>query len=57
MTDTETRKLDSFGTDDDRPDDCHCSGEPFETVPCFPCYREGHEEPNPDAEPEDDTDD
>lgn len=32
-----------------RPADCHCSGEAFETVPCFPCFRAGFETPNPDA--------
>jgi hypothetical protein len=31
---------------DERPDDCDCSPL-FEELPCWPCYREGFEEPNP----------
>lgn len=30
-----------------RPDDCDCS--PRVELPCWPCYREGHETPNPAA--------
>lgn len=33
---------------DERPDDCDCSPT-FEELPCWPCYRDGFEEPNPDA--------
>ena len=38
---------------DERPADCHCSGETYETIACFPCWNAGFEAPNPDAEPED----
>ncbi len=34
---------------DERPDDCDCSPR-FEDLPCWPCYRDGFEEPNPHAE-------
>jgi hypothetical protein len=30
----------------ERPDDCDCSPL-FEELPCWPCYRDGFEEPNP----------
>ena len=43
--------LDSFGgdnRDDDRPGECECSPL-FEDLPCWPCYRDGFEEPNPHA--------
>jgi len=43
--------LDSFGADnrdDDRPEDCDCSPH-FERLACWPCYRDGFEEPNPHA--------
>jgi hypothetical protein len=33
----------------ERPDDCDCSPL-FEDLPCWPCYRDGFEEPNPHAE-------
>ena len=38
--------------DADRPEDCMCSGSELEAeggLPCFPCYRLGFENPNPDA--------
>jgi hypothetical protein len=31
---------------DERPDDCDCAST-FEELPCWPCYRDGFEEPNP----------
>ena len=34
---------------DERPNDCDCAPT-FEDLPCWPCYRDGFEEPNPDAE-------
>ena len=34
---------------DKRPDDCDCSPL-FEELPCWPCYRDGFEEPNPHVE-------
>jgi hypothetical protein len=33
----------------ERPDDCDCSPL-FEELPCWPCYRDGFEEPNPNVE-------
>lgn len=33
---------------DERPDDCDCSPL-FEELPCWPCYRDGFEEPNPNV--------
>ena len=33
---------------DERPDDCDCSPL-FEDLPCWPCYRDGFKDPNPDA--------
>ena len=33
---------------DERPDDCDCSPL-FEGLPCWPCYRDGFEEPNPNV--------
>ena len=33
---------------DKRPDDCDCSPT-FEDLPCWPCYRDGFEEPNPNV--------
>jgi hypothetical protein len=35
--------------EDGRPDDCDCSPL-FEDLPCWPCYRGGFEEPNPNVE-------
>lgn len=35
-------------SDDGRPDDCQCWDASL-TLPCFPCYREGFEEPNPET--------
>ncbi|MFC7323091.1 SWIM zinc finger family protein [Halorubrum rutilum] len=48
-----TAALEEFGTDDrndDRPEDCDC-GEWNDGLGlcCWPCYREGFEEPNPHA--------
>ena len=37
--------------DDGRPDDCDCSPL-FDDLPCWPCSRDGFEDPNPDAEVE-----
>lgn len=37
----------------DRPEDCECSGSALEVeydLPCWPCYREGFETPNPAAQ-------
>lgn len=34
--------------DDDRPEDCDC-GPHFEGLACWPCYRDGFEEPNPNV--------
>jgi len=34
---------------DERPDDCDCSPL-FEDLPCWPCYRDGFDAPNPNAE-------
>jgi hypothetical protein len=31
----------------DRPEDCWCAPE-MEDLPCWPCYRDGFETPNPD---------
>lgn len=33
---------------DERPVDCDCSPL-FEELPCWPCYRDGFEEPNPNV--------
>jgi len=33
---------------DKRPDDCDCSPL-FEELPCWPCFRDGFEEPNPNV--------
>jgi hypothetical protein len=45
--------------DDERPDDCQCVDWNSDTVdlPCWPCYCEGHDGPNPEApgDEEDDT--
>ena len=41
------------GETNERPADCDC--EPFmaeSSLPCWPCYREGFEEPNPNVEAE-----
>ncbi|WP_338739367.1 SWIM zinc finger family protein [Haloplanus salilacus] len=32
----------------ERPDDCDCSPL-FKELPCWPCYRDGFEEPNPNV--------
>jgi hypothetical protein len=34
---------------DERPDDCDCWG-PEQELPCWPCYRDDFEEPNPAPE-------
>ncbi len=36
------------GDFNERPDDCDCSPT-FEELPCWPCYRDGFEEPNPNV--------
>jgi hypothetical protein len=33
----------------ERPDDCDCFPS-MEDLPCWPCYRDGFEEPNPTPE-------
>ena len=33
----------------ERPDECDCLPS-FEELPCWPCYRDGFEEPNPTSE-------
>jgi len=46
-----TATLEEFGgddRDDDRPEDCDCSPH-SEELACWPCYRDGFEEPNPNA--------
>lgn len=39
--------LEVEGTDVDRPDDCSCWSADAE-LPCFPCYLEGFDVPNPE---------
>ncbi|MFB6087497.1 MAG: hypothetical protein ABEJ85_03160, partial [Haloarculaceae archaeon] len=34
--------------EDDRPDDCQCWDADLD-LPCWPCYREGFEQPNPET--------
>ncbi|MEF8826195.1 MAG: SWIM zinc finger family protein [Halapricum sp.] len=34
---------------EERPDECECTGHERETLPCWYCYAEGFDEPNPDA--------
>lgn len=34
--------------EEERPADCAC--DPAVDLPCWPCYRDGHETPNPDAD-------
>jgi hypothetical protein len=36
-------------TASERPDDCGC-WDPDGDLPCWPCYRDGYETPNPDAD-------
>ncbi|CDK38906.1 SWIM zinc finger family protein [Halorubrum sp. AJ67] len=43
--------LEEFGADDgddDRPEDCECAPS-MDNLPCWPCYRDGFEEPNANA--------
>jgi hypothetical protein len=42
--------LEADGSDhsDERPEDCECIE--VADLPCWPCYRDGFEEPNPHAE-------
>lgn len=40
------------GTADDRPDDCICAA--GDDLPCWACYRAGHETANPDGDGRDD---
>ena len=45
--------VEADGETNERPADCDC--EPFmrdHALPCWPCYREGFEEPNPNVEAE-----
>lgn len=39
----------------DRPEDCDCSPQ-FEDLPCWPCFREGFETPNPDLPDDEEKD-
>jgi hypothetical protein len=43
-----TVEADGVTHSDERPDDCDCSPL-FEELPCWPCYRDGFEEPNPNV--------
>jgi len=45
--------LDESENDDGRPEDCQCWDAGL-TLPCFPCYREEFEEPNPETPGADD---
>ena len=36
---------------DARPEDCDCNGV-LDTLPCWPCYRDGFDAPNPSADKE-----
>lgn len=40
---------DDGSTVDGRPDDCTCLST-FEELPCWPCFRDGFETPNPTGE-------
>lgn len=42
-------KPDDGSTVDGRPDDCTCLST-FEELPCWPCFRDGFETPNPTGE-------
>jgi hypothetical protein len=43
-----TVEADESNHSDERPDDCDCWD--FEQgLPCWPCYRDGFEEPNPNV--------
>lgn len=44
--------LDESDAGDARPAECHCSGGTYETIACFPCWRAGYEDPNPEADTE-----
>ena len=53
----------TLADNDERPDDCKCTGSEIEAeggLPCWPCYRAGFDDPNPNVTPEngieDDTD-
>lgn len=35
---------------EERPEECECSGHPAESLPCWYCYAEGFDAPNPAAE-------
>jgi hypothetical protein len=41
-----TFEADSTDDSDERPDDCNCSLS-MKDLPCWPCFRDGFEEPNP----------
>ena len=45
-------ELTDFSQGDSRPGDCDCSPR-FDDLPCWPCYRDGFETPNPDVERDD----
>ena len=44
-----TVEADGVEHSDERPDDCDCTPL-MEDLPCWPCYRDGFEEPNPHVE-------
>jgi len=53
----ESSEQDNRPTPCERPGDCRCSPFDVETglrLPCWPCYRDGFEKPNPDPEGDDD---
>ena len=43
-----TVEADTTDDSDKRPDDCDCTP-PMEDLPCWPCYRDGFEDPNPNG--------
>jgi len=47
-----TVEADTIDDSDKRPDDCDCTPV-MEDLPCWPCYRDDFEEPNPHAEVKD----
>ena len=44
-----TVEADGIDHSDERPDDCDCIPT-MEDLPCWPCYRDGFEDPNPTLE-------
>ena len=41
-------RVDALEDAGDRPDDCEC-WDTEQELPCWPCWREGHKTPNPNA--------